>query len=161
MSETLPLAERLKRQMQNDQETILDLIQARFSTIERESSATLQNALSTIENDTQRQLEAFRKAHSNKLIQTLTSTSLLWPALIALSVLLGLLLGSLGMSKYLGYQLQTIQEHRQTINVLEQQSMNLSLTFCGDAKEPCALIDRDKKPLYTSQGEYRILKQRN
>lgn len=160
MSETLPLAERLKQQMQRDQEIILNLIKQRFSTIERASSDTLQNALTTIENDTQRQLTAFHKAHSSKLQNTLRSTTLLWPALIAVSVLLGLLLGSWAMSSYLGHQLQTIQEHRRTIALLEQQGGNLNLTVCGHSKELCAEIEPNA-PVYGNNREYRILKQRN
>jgi hypothetical protein len=151
MQETTNLAARLKEQMRRENAIIQNLTRKQLNDMRSALTGILQQELSTIKSDIQRQ--------SRGIGWSMLRSRVLWPMLVGLSLCLGIFGGSWAMMRYSANQImelqRNIQELQRNIQILERDGGKIRLSRCGPQKRLCAQID-ETAPAY--EGGYRILK---
>jgi CHASE3 domain sensor protein len=120
MQETISLAERLKRQIKHENETIQDLTQQQLSAMRKELNGILRQELNTIKADI--------SAQTSNIGWSMIKNRVLWPIIIGLTFSLGIFGGSWATMQYLSSEIQTM---RVTVLQLEKQGGKLTLNDCG------------------------------
>lgn len=142
MTKPIPLAEQLKQRMQREHEIIQRQTEKQLNIMGDELRDIVKNELATIKAD--------MEEHNRSLSWTLIKHRLLWPTLIGLSLSVGILFGSWGMTQYLSNQIISL---KQTVSELEGRGGKSHLASCN--ARLCAQID-PMAPQY--ENNYRILK---
>ncbi|MBG3110245.1 hypothetical protein GHV23_17970 [Proteus mirabilis] len=146
MAETSSLAKRLKEQKQRDSETMESLMRQQLADMRRELTSTLQSELSTIKADIQGQ--------SKSIGWSAFKSRIFWPTLTGLSLCIGILGGSWGVTQYLSNRAMVLSEQvRQGKTALEQ--LPKGWTFAKDTEAEYIVLGK-KKPtidVYQSKGD--------
>jgi hypothetical protein len=146
MAETTSLAKRLKEQKQRESAITQDLMRQQLDAMRQELTNTLQNELSTIKADIQGQ--------SQSIGWSAFKSRIIWPSLTGLSLCIGILGGSWGVTHYLSNRVMDLNEQmQQGKRALEQ--LPKGWTFAKD-KEAEYIVLGKKKPtidVYQSKGD--------
>lgn len=142
MQDITSLAERLKKQIHQENAIIQDLAQKQLNTMGNELRSILQQELNTIKADIQEQTQSI----SWRMLRS----RFLWPSIIGLSFSLSIFSGAWAVMHYLSREVMQLQ---QNITRLKQEGAKIKLNKCDS--HLCAQIDV-KAAKY--QDGYRILK---
>src|SRR5699024_1345488 len=146
MAETTSLATRLKEQKQRDSAITQDLKKQQVTAMRPELTGTLPREPSTHKADIQGQRQSIGWSAFKSRI--------LWPTLTGLSLCVGILGGSWGVTQYLSNRAMVSSEQvRQGKTALEQ--LPKGWTFAKDMEAEYIVLDSKKKPtvnVYQSKG---------
>src|SRR5699024_1395496 len=137
MSENTSLAERLKQQKARESAITQDLMKQQRDDMRNELTAILKNELNTIKKDTQNQAKSISWSMFKRRI--------LWPSIPGLSLCIGILGGSWGVTHYLTTKALTLNHEitamTKRIEPLEEQGGKVTFNRCGDDRRLCVKIN--------------------
>ena len=141
------LAERMKEKAEQERQQIEKIVSAELTTLRRSLHDATKNALSTIKKDMEREITNARDTLSEqaKALSLTFAQRWLTAGLIALAVLFGLAMGSLGLAKLaerkalsLHQEISQLQQHQArletTVKQLQDQTWGLDLVEQPDGR---------------------------
>jgi hypothetical protein len=163
MSETIPLAERLKQQRDAENASLESLTREQLTELRSGLNDILQEELNTIRLDMKTQTEALAAEYvesRKKLLWRLVTGRMLIPWLSALMLLGTIFLCGWGVTQYYARQIPELRRQASEMDIqvrtLEQQGGRMKTSMCGGRL--CVEIDPDSVA-YGNKGEnYRIVK---
>ena len=141
------LAERMKEKAEQERQQIENIVSAELTTLRRSLNDATKNALSTIKKDMEREITNARDTLSEqaKTLSLTFAQRWLTASLMALAVLFGLAMGSLGLAKLaerkalsLHREISQLQQHQArletTVKQLQDQTWGLDLVEQPDGR---------------------------
>lgn len=152
MSENLSLAERLKKQKEQESAITQDLMKQQLDAMRSELTAILKSELNTIKKDT--------KSQAKSISWSMFKSRILWPTVVGLSLCIGILGGSWAVTHYLANKAMNLSHEiasmNQSIETLEAEGGKVKFSRCGDQRRLCVKIN-PKTEEYGENREWRIL----
>ncbi|AYB48292.1 hypothetical protein CJJ19_00715 [Candidatus Williamhamiltonella defendens] len=144
MQETTALAERLKNQIAQENETIQNLTRQQLNDLRNALKVILQQELNTIKTDIRNQNESMGwKVFRSRI---------LWPLIIGLSLSLGIFSGSWLTMSYYGEQIIQMQG---SAKKLDREGAKIQFSQCGENRTLCIRINK-KKGVFGKKSDWMI-----
>src|SRR5699024_10580340 len=153
MSENTSLAERLKQQKARESAITQDLMKQQLDDMKKELTAIVKNELNTIKKDTQNQAKS--------ISWSMSKSRILWPSITGLSLCIGILGGSWGVTHYLTNKALNLTHEITAMNkgmeTLEEQGGKVKFNGRGDDRR-LRVKKNPKRRESGENGEQRTLK---